>query len=295
VNFKELEAFKAVMTTRSMTAAAGLLHTSQPNISRWIGLLEDRVGFTLFQRSGTRLIPTAEAEVFFADVQRAFVGLESLDESANSIRKRGTGVLRIAAVGSLTMCVLPEAIKIFRRNYGEVSVVVSTGRSDVVAKWTATGFCDIGLCSYPIDISGLKYDLTNTSNGVCVIPRQHPLATKEVLTPEDFADQHFISLAAGSSNREAIDRHFTRDSRILAIETPYGPTICALVNEGLGVSIVSPIVVRAQSYSNICEIPFSQKMQFHSYAVTSEVFPPNLLAQDFSRCVREAFDRVLAS
>lgn len=73
MNFKQIEAFRAVMLTGSMTSAAGLLHTSQPNVSRWISLLEQRVGFVLFQRSGTRLIPTPEADAFYADVEKAFV------------------------------------------------------------------------------------------------------------------------------------------------------------------------------------------------------------------------------
>ena len=85
MNFKQVEAFRAVMMTRSMTTAAGLLHTSQPNVSRWIALLEKTLGFVLFQRVGTRIIPTPEAEAFYADVERAFIGLESLNDSASSI------------------------------------------------------------------------------------------------------------------------------------------------------------------------------------------------------------------
>ena len=40
MRFSEIEAFRAVMLSGSTTAAAQTLHTSQPNVSRAIALLE---------------------------------------------------------------------------------------------------------------------------------------------------------------------------------------------------------------------------------------------------------------
>lgn len=290
MNFKEIEAFRAVMMSRSMTTAAGLLHTSQPNISRWIGMLERKVGFQLFQRVGTKLLPTAEAEAFYADVERAFMGLESLDESANSIRRRGTGLLRIGAVGSIAESVLPDALAIFRKHFPDIPVLLNTGRSDVVAKWTATGFCDIGFCSVPTDLASLHYEEINVARGVCIVPGSHRLASRTVLEPADFEGEHFISLPTESANRNEIDSHFPTGSRVLAIETPYATTICKMVGKGLGVSIVSPIVSRALNLADVREIPFSQEVTFRSFAVTSDHFPLNFLASRIAQCIRQAFD-----
>lgn len=289
MNFKQVEAFRAVMMTRSMTTAAGLLHTSQPNVSRWIALLEKALGFVLFQRVGTRLIPTPEADAFYADVERAFIGLESLNDSASSIRRRGTGLLRIGAVGSITQCVMPDAIRMFREQVSDIPVVVNTGGSDVVAKWVATGFCDIGFSSIHTDVPSLRYERINTACGVGVVATSHRLAARKVLKPADFDDEPFISLPAGSFNRAAIDRHFPHDSRILSIETPYATTICTMVSKGLGVSIVNPIVSRALRLADVREIPFSEQVDFYSYAVTSGHFPVNALARRMADCVQRVF------
>ncbi|CAB3674346.1 Ben and cat operon transcriptional regulator [Achromobacter denitrificans] len=289
MNFKQVEAFRAVMMTRSMTTAAGLLHTSQPNVSRWIALLEKTLGFVLFQRVGTRLLPTPEAEAFYADVERAFIGLESLNDSASSIRRRGTGMLRIGAVGSITQCVLPDAIHLFREQVSDMPVVVHTGGSEVVAKWMATGFCDIGFCSIQTDVPGLRYDRINTAYGTGIVPASHRLAAKAKLEPADFNDENFISLPAGSFNRAAIDRHFPDDARIVSIETPYATTICSMVAKGLGVSIVNPVVSRALRLPDLREIPFSRKIDFHSYAVSSDHFPMGALARRMAQCVQQTF------
>ncbi|MDR6601688.1 DNA-binding transcriptional LysR family regulator [Achromobacter deleyi] len=289
MNFKQVEAFRAVMMTRSMTTAAGLLHTSQPNISRWIALLEGTLGFVLFKRVGTRLIPTPEADAFYADVERAFIGLESLNDSASSIRRRGTGLLRVGAVGSIMQCVLPDAIRLFRETVSDIPVVASTGGSDVVAKWMATGFCDIGFSSIQADIPGLNFARINAAHGVGIVPAGHKLARKKMLKPADFNDENFISLPAGSFNRAAVDRHFPDDTRILSIETPYATTICSMVSKGLGVSIVNPVVSRALKMPELREIPFSEKIEFPSYAVTSDHFPVGTLARKMTECVQAVF------
>ncbi|OZI26380.1 LysR family transcriptional regulator [Bordetella genomosp. 9] len=289
MNFKQVEAFRAVMMTRSMTTAAGLLHTSQPNVSRWIALLEKTLGFVLFQRVGTRLIPTPEAEAFYADVERAFIGLESLNDSASSIRRRGTGMLRVGAVGSITQCVMPDAMRLFRQKCSDIPVVVNTGGSDVVAKWVATGYCDIGFSSIHTDVPTLHYERINMAQGVGIVASTHRLSRKKLLKPTDFKDEAFISLPAGSFNRAAIDRHFPDDARILSIETPYATTICTMVAKGLGVSIVNPIVSRALRDAGLREIAFSEQVEFPSYAVTSHQFPVNVLARRMAECVREVF------
>ncbi len=295
MNFKQVEAFRAVMTTRSMTTAAGLLHTSQPNVSRWIGLLEKKVGFVLFQRRGTVLIPTSEAEAFYSEVERAFLGLESLNESANSIRRKGTGVLRVGAVGSITQCVLPEAMRGFSTSFPDTPVVLHTGKSDVVSKWVSTGFCDIGFCSIPTEIPGLNYERINTAYGVAIVNRSHELSSRAIVRPSDFENQRFISLPAGGLNRDAIDRLFQNVSRILSIETLYATTICSMVGKGLGVSIVNPVVSRALRIPEVCEIPFSDKVEFHSYAVKSGQFPISILASRMAESVQDAFEALNSS
>jgi len=295
MNLKQVEAFRAVMATRSMTTAASLLHTSQPNISRWINLLEKDVGFVLFKRLGTRLVPTAEAQAFYQDVDRCFFALESLSESAKSIRLRGTGVLRIGAVGSFSINVLPYAIRKFRNIYPDVPVVVNTGRTDAVVQWVATGTCDIGFCSYKVDVANLHYQLNSRELGVCIVPKHHRLVGLAHITPADLAREPFISLEAGGVNRAAIDRHFVKDERVLSIETPYAPTICEMVNNGLGVSIVSPISLRSQRYENIIEIPFSEPVEFCSYAVVSDSLEIGLPAKALRMCVSETFKELLVS
>ena len=86
MTFRHIEAFRAVVATGSMTEASRRLHTSQPQVSRLIAQLESITGLPLFDRSGSRVVPSLDGTRFHAEVERAFVGLTSLEFAAARIR-----------------------------------------------------------------------------------------------------------------------------------------------------------------------------------------------------------------
>jgi DNA-binding transcriptional LysR family regulator len=287
VNFKQIEAFRAVMLTRSMSTAATQLHTSQPNISRVISQLEQETGFRLFQRLGGRLVPTNEAEALFKDVERAFVGLDSIRESARSINELGTGTLRIGVVPSIAMSVIPQAIWTFRQRHPDVPIAVHTGNSPTVAKWTATRFCDFGLVSYVVETPGVRASLWRNENGVCVVPSKHRLAKKRRIVARELDGEAFISLTHGDGTRADIDAAFEPDGRKLTLETPYAATICTMVGMGLGVSVVNPLVVRCLRLPGVTAIPFEPAIAFPSYVLHADQHVEPALAAVFLECLRE--------
>src|SRR5256885_16706891 len=67
MNFKQLEAFQAIMLSGSTTGAAERLGLSQPGISRLLAQLEQDLGLRLFIREKGRLVPTQEAEALLHD------------------------------------------------------------------------------------------------------------------------------------------------------------------------------------------------------------------------------------
>ncbi len=64
---------------------------------------------------------------------------------------------------------------------------------------------------------------------VCVLPRGHALASRAVLTPEDFADQAFVSLAPTDPYRQQIDAVFERRRGAAGICTSSRPARCRCV------------------------------------------------------------------
>ncbi len=110
MRLRQLEVFRAVMLSGSVSAAARMLHVSQPVVSRVIRHAEQSLGFPLFERSRGRLAPTPEAETLYRQVRRSWSEIERVGALAASLRRGGAGFLRVAATPSLAATLLPDAL-----------------------------------------------------------------------------------------------------------------------------------------------------------------------------------------
>src|SRR6202035_828438 len=107
INSRQVEAFRAMMLTGSVTEAARLMAVTQPAASRLLRDFQSLLKMELFERRGTGLVPTAAATALYMEVERSFVGLERIAAAAEEIRSRRTGTLRIAALPALSHGYLP--------------------------------------------------------------------------------------------------------------------------------------------------------------------------------------------
>lgn len=289
MNFRQIEAFRTVMLTGSMTAAAARLHTSQPNVSRTIAQLEAEIGYELFDRLPGRVLATRGGEALYKEVERAFVGLDSVQEAARGIREMGAGTLRVAAAASVSVTAIPGAIRRFSERYPSVRVVVDSSESTTIANWVATRHCDVGFVAYVADKPGVEASVIHTEHAVCIMPAGHPLARKKRIVAADLHGERFISLPSGRPSRATIDAAFPQDGRIMALETTFASTICAMVSEGLGLSLVSPIVSRVMNVPGVVTRPFKPDVPYTSYMLLPQLAPRDMHASYFISCMRSAF------
>ncbi|MGE0717356.1 MAG: LysR family transcriptional regulator [Alphaproteobacteria bacterium] len=89
---RNLDAFRIVFETCSITRAAERLDLSQPAVSQLIGRIEQAFGFVLFVRGmGRRLQPTKAATAIYPDVCRALDAMTGIEEAASRLADGGTG------------------------------------------------------------------------------------------------------------------------------------------------------------------------------------------------------------
>jgi DNA-binding transcriptional LysR family regulator len=289
MNFRQIETFRAVMLTGSMTAAAAKLHTSQPNVSRAIAQLETEIGYELFDRVAGRVLPTRGGEAFFKEVERAFVGLESVSDAARGIREMGAGTLRVGAAAAISVTAIPRALCMFSERYPSVRVVVDTTDSTTIGNWVATRHCDLGFVAYFSDKPGVEASVIHTEHAVCIVPAGHRLAGRKRIVASDLAGERFISLPSGRPSRAVVDAAFPQDGRIMALETTFASTICTMVGEGLGVSLVNPIVAGMMNVPGVAIRPFKPDVPFRSYLLLPQLAPRDMHASHFISCMRSAW------
>jgi DNA-binding transcriptional LysR family regulator len=296
MNLKHVEAFRAVMTAGSMTAAAKELFTSQPNVSRLISQLERETGLVLFQRTGARLIPTSEGTAFFREVERAYVGLQGLANAAAQIRNLGTGRLRIAAMPSAGLTLVPRAIDRFQRLHPGVTVTLHMNTSGTINHWTASQFCDLGVAVYVSEASNCDVELLSRVPAMCVLPAEHRLAKKAIVKPSDLQGESFISLCHGDGTRAQMDEVFARAGveRVMAIEAQYSAICCEMVRLGMGVTLSHPIVARDFAGPDVAIRRFSPDVLFPIYLLYPPHRPRERLASAFVEVLREMHDEFIA-
>ncbi|WP_322111047.1 LysR family transcriptional regulator [Steroidobacter sp.] len=274
------------------------MHLSQPAISRLIADLERSVGFRLFERvKGSPLRATPEAESFHQEVERSFLGIQGLTRIANDIRNARSGNLRIACLPALATGFLPEVIRDFLSIYPGVRINLQSRASTTVRQWVAAQQFDLGFATPSDHTPGLRTELFLSLTGVCVLPPQHRLRRKDVITPEDLRGDAFISLALEDPTRGKIDRIFddARVERDLRIETQYAMTIGGFVMRGVGCSILNPLSARELIPHGVIVKPFMPEVRFEYILCTPEHRLPSRIATSFIESLRAAKTRLLES
>jgi len=286
MNYRQIECFRAVMHTGSMTLAAAQLHTSQPNVSRAIALLQGETQLKLFERVGQRVVPTPEAHALLKEVDRVYVGLQSIGDAADRIRTLGVEGLRIAVTPGLSVSPVPRILQVFRGLRPRVQVVVHTADSATICKWVSSGYYELGLVGYVALPQEVDTTLVHSDRAVCIVPRGHRLARKRKVVPSDLAGESFISHASPDVVRAATDRVFNPEVRRLEIETTLGTTICAMVARGLGVSIVNPAMLSELALTGVHSLAFEPAIQIECHLVLARQQPAQALVADFLEAVR---------
>lgn len=269
LNPRQIEAFRAVVLTGSVSGAAGLINVTQPAVSRLIRDLQSRLGLTLFDRRGTGLVPTSEALSLYAEVERAFVGLDRIEQAATELRTRRAGFLRIAALPALANGFLPRFVGRFLAERPKLDIVLSGLVSHAVVASVAQGQCDLGFAEASIEHAAVQQESMPAATMVAVLPQGHRLARKARLRPKDFEGESFISLGHSTLSRFRTDRVFAEHgvSRVMRIETPLSEIACALAGSGAGVAICEPFTATEYSTRGIAVRPFEPRISFEFAAL----------------------------
>jgi DNA-binding transcriptional LysR family regulator len=236
---RQIEAFRAVMQTGAMTTAAGMIHVTQPAVSRLIRSLEEELGFALFTRRGNLVTPTAQAHELLREVDRAFVGLDHIRSFAAELRAGRGGLLTVAAMPAMSAGFLPRFVARFLRTRPGLPIVVEGLPSSLVIEGVVGGRIDIGIVTAPFQRQRLS--ITNLSDAAVVVLRpEHRLAARPSIRAGDLEGEQVIVLTKFTNGRHPIEFALQSVRIGRKVETPLATIACVLVQEGVGVAIVDP-------------------------------------------------------
>ena len=283
VNLRHIEIFHAIMTAGNLTEAARMLHTSQPTVSRELARFEQVLGLKLFERSRGRLHPTVQGLRLFEEVQRSWYGLDRIVSAAESLREFRQGELSIVCLPVFSQSFLPPLLQPFLARYPQVNIQIVPQESPLLEEWLSAQRHDLGITETIHTPAGTERIPLLTLNEVCVLPQDHPLSAKTVLTPTDFQGENYISLSRTDSYRQLLDTLFNEHQvkRRMVVETHSAASICAMVKAGVGISVVNPLTALDYVNSGIVIRRFSINVPFTVSLIRPMHRPRSALVEAF--------------
>jgi DNA-binding transcriptional LysR family regulator len=245
MELRHLRYFVAVAEEENVTKAAALLHVSQPPLSRQIRVLENELGIELFERTAKSLHLTEAGRVFY---QEARAVLQRADEAVATVRALATdesGELNIGYAPSLTVEILPRALRQFQEENPGVRVNLhDLSTMEMLAGLRAENL-DAALMASPSKnaVRGLS-STSIKSYATCVAASPvHPLSEKKKIFLGEIIDERFIAYKEKEYPEYAawIKKLFSRFEKLPGVceEHDSVTSLIAAVESGRGIAIVS--------------------------------------------------------
>lgn len=262
ITHRQLEAFIQFMETGTVTAAANRMLVTQPAMSKMLAGLEIDLKLSLFQREKRRLIPTDEARLLYKEVRRLFASLADVERFAEDLRSFRTGELRIISGSTLGLTLVADALSDFCKENPDVDVLMDM--SSNVGPDVLAANVDIGFSVTQFQHPSLKIEPLFHASSVCILHKDHPLASRSRLRPQDLEGEEFISFSRDTRMRHITDGVFEqyRVARKMRIEVFASSEANALVSRGIGIAIVEPLGVRQNFWPEIVAVPFDPAIEF---------------------------------
>jgi DNA-binding transcriptional LysR family regulator len=288
INPRQLEAFRSVMLTGSMTLAAETLKISQPAVSRLVRDLEEVLAIRLFRREGNRLIPGAEAQRLFREVDRFYQGMDQIERVAQDLKTVRTGTLRIGSITSLGMDFLSEAIRRFLQTHPDVYVSLEIRPALGILELAAANQIDVGYVGfYGTDYPAVKVEQQWSLPAVCVLPGDHALAVKNEIELGDLQGQRLITLGKNSPLRIRLDQALEAAGVTCqrTLETTFAHAACSLVARGLGITVSDPFTTSFLKDQSLAIRPLVPVIPFLFSMIVPAHQPRPKAVQDFASVV----------
>lgn len=267
---KPLRAFCQTARLGSISRAAETLFLSQPAVTLQLQALERDLGVRLFERSGRRLIPTAEGEALYELARPLVEQLDALPAAFHDrVRGLDAGELRVAAGSSTILHLLPPIVDAYRQARPEVRMslhsVTGAGGLDLLR----ADEVDLAVGSMLDVPADLDYAPVYRFDPMLITPPEHPLAAKKSLGLEDLSPYGLILPPRRLTTYRLVDMVFHQHQvpYTVALEVGGWEVIKQYVAMGMGISIVTSICLTEADRERLAARSLAEWFPQRSYGV----------------------------
>ena len=240
VTFRQLRLILALSETGSVSAAARVMHVTQPTASMQLKEVTGAVGLPLYEVVARKVYMT-EVGLELARTARAIAAeWDGFEQMVGSRKGLLRGTLRVAVVSTAKYFV-PRLLGSFCKRYPEIDISFEVLNRDGVVSRLRNNLDDIYVMSKPPADIDLVDETFMANPLVMIASTRSPLAKRQQLALPELAGERFIVREKGSGTRMAID-HFFKAAKFrpnLRLELGSNEAIKESVAGGLGISVIS--------------------------------------------------------
>tara|TARA_R110001606_G_scaffold79901_3_gene184354 strand:+ start:47711 stop:48619 length:909 start_codon:yes stop_codon:yes gene_type:complete len=289
MQYKQLQAFLAVIEKGSFSQAAMTLQVSQPSISRLIKDLQDCIGFELFQKQKGRMIPTAEAMAFYEEVKGVVHGIHHLENFAENLKQSTHGSLTIGSTPALATQLTPTLIRHFVDENPDVHISLLTDSVDQLMRGLRHAKYDLILTNHADYHSGFIEEPLIDVDWVCVLQESHPLAQKDVITPTDLNGENLLKLIDEDGMEWHSHKSLLKEHNIKIrsqFSTQRSLSGYGMVAAGLCIALLDPFNASMWTGLNVVTRPFRPQLKYRYTMYYSADHIRSKLSREFSACAK---------
>ncbi|WP_422656894.1 LysR family transcriptional regulator [Paenibacillus sp. EC2-1] len=245
MSINKYKVFMKVVELRSLTKAAEVMGFTQSGVSHIMNSLEEEFGFLLLTRSRSGVQLTTNGEEVLKTIREILKWNEHLEQQVASIHGIELGTVHIGTFTSVGVHWLPGIIQDFQKDFPQIEIRLAEGDYREIEQWIAEGKIDCGFLSLPtwesFDVIPLHQDPM-----LVLLPLDHKLSSQTVIDLSQIANEPFIMPSKGSD--DDVNRILKNMTIKPDIKYTVGDdyAIMAMVEKGLGISILPELVLRGQ-------------------------------------------------
>ncbi|MDO8527151.1 MAG: LysR family transcriptional regulator [Deltaproteobacteria bacterium] len=243
MEIQQLLGFAAVAKTKSFSQAAKIVFRTQSAVSLQVQALEEELGVLLFDRLSPRKTElTADGVQLLELAQPLLEDFKTLREKFEEKKGEPSKMeIRIATHEPVIAHLLPGPIECFKKKYPQVKFTLSRKERSGIIEAVMAGEVHLGISALKQPHPSLDYHVIEKHDRVLVTPKNHPLAGKNKITPEQIAKYPLLLPPKGTNTRDIIEKVF-KDRGLevnLAMEATGREAIKSYISLGFGISILN--------------------------------------------------------
>ncbi len=266
MELRVLRYFLAVAQEESISAAAEYLHLTQPTLSRQLMDLEEELGKKLLIRGGRRLTLTEDGLLLRKRASEIIDLVEKTQAEVMESDETVAGDIYIGCGETDALHLLLRSAKALQEQYPGIHYHIASGDNLDVTERLERGLIDFGLM---VGSAPDKYDsilLPAKDVWGVLMPKNHPLAVKAEICPEDLKAQPLI---LSRHSGPVIGKWMHTDLSQLNVAATYSLLYNAslMVREGLGLALGLDKLINTTGDSQLCFRPLSPRLELDLYIV----------------------------